>query len=293
MVGCGWLGWNLYIEDFSHRYYGKAGETIPYNRQHKSKCKTINTSGLAPLNLYASGLINFNDFEKNVKWDKSKKNLYVMNLLEEEPYYYQGRCLRWFGLGYTPKDLGKIEPQKKLKRTFYRWFVRQAYQVPSNLDTPEGQKDLKSEEDIFRELGAHYFTPLMGNIEFLANQDFMDDVIRFFEQIPPDGILYIHCLHGKGRTTTFLVLYDIFRNGKQLKLEEITIRQHCFGREDVLDTVVWERGTWSQDGLNARKDLVERFYEYMNSPDGYPHQKWSQWFKSRGYVVPSHISIHR
>ena len=56
--------------------------------------------------------------------------------------------------------------------------------------------------------------PLKDHDQWLNDLSYMDDLVAFFENLPEDAIVYFHCIHGKGRTTTFLTLFDIFKNAK-------------------------------------------------------------------------------
>lgn len=264
----------IYSEDRTVNY-GHTNSHASSKTKNSERCKTTQSKEVPPLNVHASGLINFNDLPLEVIENKQK--LYVINLLEDDIYYYKNRCLRWYGLGYTPNTLGTHLFSHKPLKAFYKSILRLLYQPPSLIDMKEHPELLQTEGQILKSWGAHYFCPLKGNSNWLKDQSYMEDVIEYFEKLPKDAILYIHCAHGKGRTTTFLVLYDIFLNGKSLSLQQIADRHHCLGREDIMDTQVWKGGSWTENALLARKNLVERFYTYMTTPGAYPHKPWSQW----------------
>lgn len=264
----------IYSEDHTVNY----GHTSPLGARKKissTRCKTAQSKEIPPLDVHASGLINFNDLPENVRTHPDK--LYVINLLDDNIYYYKNRCLRFYGLGYTPKTLGTLLFQHKPIKAFYKSILRLIYRPPSLKEMKEHPELLQTEAQILKGMGAHYFSPLKGNDNWLKDQHYMEDVIKFFESLPKDAILYIHCAHGKGRTTTFLVLYDIFLHRKNLTLQQIADRHYCLGREDVMDTQLWDGGSWTEEALQARKNLVERFYQYMTSQDAYPEKPWPQW----------------
>lgn len=267
------------------RNFGSSADPIPEKRQSKECCKKINRNGLDNLNTYGSGFINYNDFGPRINYDY--KNLYVVSLMPTDIYYYKGRCLRWYGLHYTPKNLGKSHKEKKWGG-FDKKIIRLIYGTPPIHDPSQ----LDTEETYVKKLGAHYYSPLKNNKNWLIDQSYIDNLVTFFEKIPLDAKVYFHCIHGRGRTTTFLVMYDIFRNGKNISLQEITDRHHCLGREHMLDVKVWKFGNWTEEALRARRDLVIHFYEYMTSGSGYPHKKWSDWIKEKG-IKTTNFRIHR
>jgi hypothetical protein len=246
----------------------------------------MNRIGLRELNAYGSSIIHFPNFKKHFK-DRAQK-LYVINLLNEEIYYYKERPLRWYGMGFTKQDLGKSFYGDRPFKRFHTQVRQWVFGAPPLHDLSL----LQTEEQIIKEFAAGYFLPLKENSGWLGNQSFMEDLIRFFASIPQDGHLYIHCFHGRGRTTTFLVLYDIFRNSKKVPLKDIILRHHCLGREDLENTKMLPTGTWTQEALNARADLIRRFYDYMNDPKGYGHQPWNQWNRMKGFQEKQ-ITIHK
>lgn len=272
----------FYHRDKTH-HFGSTSDSFNKKRASEECCKTVNTEGLNTLNAYGSAYIFYPELEKQFK--DNEKKIYVISLLKDEIYYYKGHCLRWYGMGYMKHDLGKdLFPNKVLKKTLINFI----YGSPPIHDLSL----LQTERQIVQSLGGDYYIPFKNNINWLGNQNFVDEMVTFFESLPQNAHLYIHCAFGRGRTTTFLVLYDIFRNGKTVPLKDIANRHYCLGRENVLNTTLWAKGTWTQEGLDARKELVERFYAYITDPLGYGHQSWTQWMASNG-LQKKEITIHR
>lgn len=267
------------------RHYRGMEQVVSKNRAGSSRCRVVNFENFQQLHSHGSGLINFLDFKKHFPYPTAK--LYVINLLEDDIYYYNNRCLWWYGLEYTPAQLGKILEEKP-NRKFGKFFVRLIYGYPPVDDASK----LQTEGEIFRSMGAQYFVPLKNHDNWLGDWSYMDDVIRIFEQVPEDGHLYIHCKNGRGRTSTFLILHDIFKNAKKMSLDDIVNRHYCVGREDLYNTTVWRGGNWTREGLEARKALIESFYAYMSSPQGYPHRTWAQWTAQNG-AMQKNIQVHR
>lgn len=269
------------------RNYGNTSSPVLKKRAHKPQCQVINRNGLTELNASGSALINYNDFAKNV--GNNYKNLYMISLMFEDTYYYKGRCLRWYGYGYTPQTLGQKNHERK-HRAFTRAVVRLIYGIPPS---DPGNIELVTEKQLIKKLGIQFYEPLRNYPDWLTNHSYIDDLIKIFEKIPREARVYFHCIHGRGRTTTFMVFYDIFRNGKKISLEDITTRHHCLGRENLLDVSVWKKGSWSQEALKMRRDLVTRFYDYVTSPEGYPHCTWAEWSDKQGYDTATPVRIHR
>lgn len=276
---------SIYIESCSVNFRSTQ-DPFPAKRLQDNYCRSANTEGLSDLNAYGSGVIYYKDFKEHFK--NTPKKIYLINLLNDDIYYYKDYCLRWYGIGYMNRDLGEIIFTSSPLKVIYKTLIRLVFGSPPSHDITQ----LKTERQIIEELGGHYYLPLKGHKGWLNNPNFIDDLLRFFESIPDDGLLYVHCIHGKGRTTTFLVLYDIFRNGKKLPLQDITNRHYCLGRENVIDTELWANGTWTQKALNARKNLIEKFYAYMTDPKGYGKKSWAEWRLEKG-IEQHPLAIHR
>lgn len=271
--------------------FGSTNDPFPNKRLKNECCRNVNKEGLDELNAYGSGVIYYRDFKNYYKNNIQSINgkLYIVNLLPDEIYHYDDRCLRWYGLGYFSRDLGEVIFARKILKAGYKKVVRFVYGTPPVHDLSQ----LRTEREIVKELGAEYIMPLRGSGEWLNNDQFIEDTIHFFESLPDNAHLYVHCAHGRGRTTSYLVLYDMFRNAKKVSLKDITNRQYCLGREDVLDTNIWSKGTWTQAALDARKDLMIRFYNFMTDAKGYGHQSWTQWNHEIGTKNSEQIIVHR
>jgi hypothetical protein len=109
-----------------------------------------------------------------------------------------------------------------------------------------------------------------------------DEVDRFVlavRALPENAWAHFHCEAGLGRTTTFMVLYDMLRNANRVSLEDIVRRQKILSRGyDVLQPA--EPGNWKAPYMADRAGFVREFYDYARAnPNGQP-KLWSEWLKS-------------
>ena len=93
----------------------------------------------------------------------------------------------------------------------------------------------------------------------------VDDFVNFIKNKPSDLHLHFHCHAGEGRTTTFMVLYQIMNNPNNLTLEQILSYQYNIGGIVL-----------TNDGY--RLDFISSFYEYIqeNKESNYStnYSKW-------------------
>ena len=135
-----------------------------------------------------------------------------------------------------------------------------------------------TERDIIEAAGAHYVRiTVTDHTRPLDNE--VDRFILAVRALPEDGWTHFHCEAGRGRTTTFMVLYDMLRNAAHVSLEDIVRRQKLLGYNyDVLRPT--EPGDWKAPYTDDRIAFVRAFYNYARgNPDG-RLRLWSEWLKS-------------
>ena len=106
----------------------------------------------------------------------------------------------------------------------------------------------------------------------------IDRFVAFAAALPENAWLHFHCHAGHGRTTTFLVFYDIMKN-PGLPLETIVARQYALGGSDVLHP---SGEGWRGAEQEKRAGIVRAFCQYAKEAgkDGF-RVSWSQWKRGR------------
>jgi hypothetical protein len=135
-----------------------------------------------------------------------------------------------------------------------------------------------TEREIVEAAGAHYVRltvtdharPLDGEV---------DRFILAVRELPVDAWAHFHCRAGRGRTTTFMALYDMLRNAREVSVEDIARRQEILSNDyDVLAN--GDAGTWKAPITADRVAFIRAFHDYaVANPNGRP-QLWSEWLKS-------------
>jgi len=109
-----------------------------------------------------------------------------------------------------------------------------------------------------------------------------DEVDRFVlavRALPANGWAHFHCEAGRGRTTTFIALYDMLRNANRVSLEDIARRQQLLGYDyDVVRPVGPE--SWKAPYSVDRIAFVRAFYNYARANPGGRPRLWSEWLNS-------------
>ncbi|WP_242841893.1 fused DSP-PTPase phosphatase/NAD kinase-like protein [Clostridium beijerinckii] len=139
----------------------------------------------------------------------------------------------------------------------------------SEINNPES---VQTEEALSKSLGMGYL-----RITVTDHEKPLDDQVDLFvesvKNLPQDTWLHFHCRGGAGRTTTFMAMYDMMHNAKNVSFEDIMKRQTLIGESDLL------KGE-DQDESKDRSNFMNVFYNYCkDNKDGF-QTSWSEWIKN-------------
>lgn len=104
----------------------------------------------------------------------------------------------------------------------------------------------------------------------------VDEFIELVRSMPQRSHLHVHCNGGRGRTTTFMCLYDMLRNARRVDASAIIERQSRLGFDYPMTTVRMdkpEKMPFQQDRL----DFLHEFHRYAQANPGGQPKTWSQW----------------
>jgi len=131
-----------------------------------------------------------------------------------------------------------------------------------------------------KKYGFIYKNLVIGS-RFMVPDEAIDAIVTFVDDLPQDAWVHFHCLHGKGRTSMLLVMYDIMKNAPQVALRDIIKRQHLLGSVDLADTSVWVKGGYTKEQLENRKKFIENFYEFICQRKAGGISRWSDWHSQK------------
>lgn len=108
----------------------------------------------------------------------------------------------------------------------------------------------------------------------------VDRFVKAVRELPTGAWVYFHCRAGRGRTTTFMALYDMLRNADKVSVEDIARRQELIGHDyDVLKTA--ESGSWKAPYVDDRIAFVRAFHAYAQANPGGRPLLWTEWLASQ------------
>jgi len=255
-----------------------------------SDSKIPSTTGL--INLHASGSGEFTADNLKLLLTRMHGPVTIFDLRQETHIFANGLPVSWF----ATRDWANVgRSQTEIEEAEAAWVrslgpgseiaVRPGHLVKKG--NPESAvpqqvivKEASIERDLVSSAGASYVRVAVTDHTRPLNEA-VDRFIVAVRALPDNAWAHFHCEAGLGRTTTFMVLYDMLRNATHVSLEDIVRRQELLGYNyDVLSPA--GPGNWKAPYMEDRIAFVRAFYNYARvNPNGRP-QMWSEWLKSGG-----------
>lgn len=246
---------------------------------HQELAPSINSDHLSDLNASASAQFCANSLQKILSILPTNK-VTIVDLREESHGFINGDAVSWYGTrGWSNrgKTLDQIEDDqlqklsKSGKQPFLVAYKQKTYPV---LLFP---RDIFTEEELAHSLNVDYLRlPVTDHCR--PTDEIIDQFLEFVKTLSPDTWLHFHCSAGQGRTTTFLVMYDIVKNATKVSLENIVKRHEALGGINILSLP--SDHFWKHEHAEQRAEFIRLFYEYCK--DGHHLETpWSLWFEKK------------
>lgn len=231
------------------------------------KNNNINLSGLDKLNISGSSQFTKSSLIKLKEAINTSYPLYIIDLRQESHGFINGNAISLFSKGN--KINAGIPLNSVIKRE--NLFLQS---IPLNRTIYLGidkykivPKTISNEETLTKENNLIYFRIPVTDTE-RPTDEMVDRFIDFTKSLPKEKWLHFHCKEGYGRTTTFMILYDIMNNYNNVSFSDIVQRQSNLGDINLLKF----------DKNDVRYTLLENFYKYAVETN--LNVSWQQWVKS-------------
>lgn len=234
--------------------------------------KNLNLKGLDKLNISGSQQFSEYNLPLLIKAIGTSLPITVVDLRQESHGFINGFPVSWAdsknnaNTGLTREQVLKDEADKlkgiKLSEpiTFYNH--------PEITLVPEKVQD----ENELVKSNALYYDRITVRDGGIPSDDMVDYFMESIKAKPKDSWLHFHCKAGVGRTTTFMIMYDMIKNYKDLSAEEIISRQ--------LALVNFNEKEINSFRNKERIDFLNKFYDYCKANGDSFNEKWSEWKKA-------------
>ena len=214
----------------------------------------------------------------------SKTSIYIVDLRQESHGFANGVPISWYedhnhaNFGKSVSEIEKDEVNKLKsilgKQTEFVPLGKHDESTLSKLIMPI--ENIQNERHAAESAGFKYIRFSAADMVF-PDPAVVDDFIKFYFSLPQRHWLHFHCHAGHGRTTTFLVFYDILTY-PDLSLEEIVQRQHSLGGSDLL--AVDSDDDWYSEQRRNRAEKLRQFYQYVKEQRASRFAvSWNDWLK--------------
>lgn len=253
-----------------------------------NKSETLATTGLKDLR--ASGGGEFTPEGLKLLLARTRGPVTVFDLRQETHMFVNDLPISWYASrdwGNVARSQDAIEADEASRvQSLKPWSdiqIRPGDPVKKSSNNSTAPQHLQvdrssTERDIVGGAGASYVRITVTDHARPLDEE-VDRFILAVRALPVDAWAHFHCEAGRGRTTTFMVLYDMLRNANRVSLEDIVRRQKILGYDyDVLQPS--KPGDWRAPYTKDRIAFVRAFYDYARAnPNGRP-QLWTEWLKS-------------
>lgn len=253
-------------------------KTIPKNFRKTSDLTTIkdnknlNLNGLDKLNI--SGSQQFSEFNLPllVKAIGTSMPITVIDLRQESHGFINGLAVSWAnqknnaneGLSREQVLADEASKLKGIKLNEPMSF----YNKPNLIIVPIKVQD-ENELTKSNSLSYSRITVRDGGI---PSDEMVDYFVGLVKSAYENSWLHFHCKAGVGRTTEFMIMYDMIKNSKGASADDIINRQLALAK-------------FNDSNINSfknkeRMDFLNKFYEYSKSNGDSFNTKWSEWKKT-------------
>ena len=248
------------------------------------------TTGMDTLNISGSAEFSEQQFMKlaeTLRKVSDGKEIYIIDLRRESHALLNGISFSWCGpYNWSNIGLSAEEIENDQDQRFGSLVGKTMTAYPREDLMPFGEgveyqvETYQTEKDLVEKQGFHYLRIPVLDITWPAPEE-VDQFIEFVKGIDMDQVwLHFHCAAGKGRTGSFMFMYDMMKNPEVDRMD-IMVRQAKLGGNYMLykgdDDDAFKQKIYAE-----RSEMAQLFCDYVdeNRASGYT-VKWSDWLEKK------------
>lgn len=244
----------------------------------------FSTEGLDKLYVMGSGQFSENNL-KYVLANYPKPSL-IIDLRLESHGFLNGIGISWYGnknwanVGKSNEQVLQIEKQKldelnhKCQAVVYQIKSKTAGVIREVNPLKIPVEVALDEENLARKYNIRYLRIFVPDHRRPSNQE-IERFLTVIHALKPEEWIYIHCRGGKGRTTSFMSMVDMIHNADKVSFEDILIRQHQLGGQNLLRQTLPNSAFASHS--TERSSFLRDFYAYCHENKDNFKTSWLEW----------------
>ncbi|WP_125153462.1 GxGYxYP domain-containing protein [Clostridium rectalis] len=256
----------------------KTNESLPSkfrttsNLSNLEKDKNINLKGLNKLNISGSKQFSEQNLPMVIKDIKTTLPITVVDLRQESHGFINGLPVSYANAKNNANmGLSKSEVLQNEKEQLNSIKLNSPISFYNDPKKTIIAKKVESEEQLTKNNSLSYVRIPVTDTK-LPTDDMVDYFVDMVKNNPKDTWYHFHCKQGIGRTTTFMIMYDMMKNAKDATSDEIIQRQLKLANFDEKHVNSFYN--------NKRYDFLQNFYKYVKENGNNYDVKWSQWIKT-------------
>jgi hypothetical protein len=236
--------------------------------------------GLIELNASASGQFSEQSLIVMLQAIPSK-NIMIVDLRQESHGFINGKAVSWYSennWANKDKTLDQILDDENsrlnhLTQDSYASVYREGSPARINVEETYSEAELTAKYNL-----EYYRIPATDHLK--PSDQNVDLFIALINSKPDDLWLHFHCAAGRGRATTFFVMYDMMKNAKSVSFSDIILRHSLIGGKDLLE-FPHPTSSWKYPFHVERMEFLKEFYNFCVERET-PEQRWSAWLEKNG-----------
>ncbi|EPY2274910.1 GxGYxYP domain-containing protein [Clostridium sporogenes] len=247
------------------------------------KNKNINLSGLKTLNISGSKQFSQQNLPLIINNIETPLPITVVDLRQESHGFINGLPVSWANKKNNANEgLTKTEVLEKENNELKSIKLNKPlsfYNDPNKTIIPT---KVESEEQLVKNNSLSYIRIPVTDTK-LPTDDMVDYFVDVVNSNPKDTWYHFHCKQGIGRTTTFMIMYDMMKNAKEVSADDIIKRQ--------LLLAGFDENQMKSFYNDKRSTFLQSFYKYSKENGKDFKIKWSDWKKNLNTRSNSSFSI--
>lgn len=262
---------NLVLDSLKHdempKNFRKSSDSI--NIQNN---KNLNTSGLDTLNISGSEQFSGYNLPLLINSIGTSLPITVMDLRQESHGFINGYPVSWANLKNNA-NLGLTKEQvlsdENSKLNSIKLNIPVTFHNHPNITIIPMK--VSSENQLVNSKSLSYIRIPVTDGK-LPTDDMVNYFIELVKSKPKNTWFHFHCKRGMGRTTTFMIMYDMIKNSKEVTADDIIKRE--------LQLANFDENQIKSFYNNERSDFLQNFYKYCKENGDNFNVKWSDWKKA-------------